>query len=235
MEDSFSIIVWWKPNSTKDDMSIISHAYDLLLCVSSFGQPFKPRYFTAKKKKDAKPYDGSLDSFIAHVQGKLRRYAGAIPDSGCTLGLFSSMSSDSSCGIQITFGVKSNRLVNSLVIRIPKGFSMYTEENSILVVSLINRLIDVANPIYAAVRSTLIGMKVNALTGVNELDKSVNWINYWKQDRRQQEHMVAKIEEEVRYEIVESGIYLRLSQHPIDPENEVDVGLAVKLTALINS
>lgn len=183
MIQSYSIILWRKPEMEKISFEEIAHrAYDSLFVLQKYDEIFRPNYLTVNKKGDASKFEWSYNIFSEELQKKVMKIGKKeISVLGYSLSFFSSLNDDESCGISIRVGNKDSRFVNSLVINLPVCIDYSEEKNSNMLKTLFSELVNCFEPYWGCVSSnTFIIDDRMYMSGNNPL--YLHWLNYWSNE-----------------------------------------------------
>ncbi len=228
MIQEHSIILW--ADAVKEDFhQSLNKAYKLLLALKEFGPELSPNYITAKRKKEAKKFDLSLDILKEQLKKGVNKEGNTVfPDLGYRISFFSSLKDDDSAGISISVGVSNPRFKNSFVVELPLSLPIYTsnEVRSKLVL-LFKECITVFEPFWGCISNSVNIRRYDGYWG-DKLPTTIHWVNYFGSQVSEELGESKILSSPYINEKFHSGALVLLKDEPINDEFEEDVKIQQK-------
>lgn len=221
-----TLILWSHPKD-ENFQSAVERAYSVLALLRDFGDELSPKFLTAKRKADAKPFDVKLENLEYVVRrGVNKEGSNSFPELGYRISFFSSLNERDSTKISLTIGTSNPQLKNSLVINFPQSFPLY--EEVVLcerVTKLFQELCLLYNPYWGCIQNDVNANQLDALWD-KSLPTSIHWLNFFGFDTV---NLLgdAKIQSAPVLGVIKAstGYFIKIKDMPIDDCNPEDLKL----------
>ena len=229
MIDVYTMILWAKAKEQKLDVQA-QQAFDVLTHLSKVDY-LKPRYLTAKKKKDVEEFGLSIENLKRLI---IKKRDKQFEQLGSRFSFFTSLDESSSVGISICIGVSEKRFQNTIVVDMNLDYKKESIDKFDGVSEVFKEVIDIFDPFYGCITSKSVRDMFDAYYNkTSDLPTSIFDINYWGEaicDKLE----IDKIEKEV-FECtrINHGYYIRLQRAPIDVLNTEHIKLQKKINSLL--
>lgn len=228
MMDVYTMILWAKANEQKLDVQA-RQVFDVLTHLSKVDY-LKPRYLTAKKKKDAEEFELSIENLKRLIIKKRDKQFGQL---GSRISFFTSLDDNSSAGISMCIGVSEKRFQNTFAVDVNLDYKKGNIDKFDGLSEVFKEMIDIFDPFYGCITSKSVSdMFDTYYNKISGLPTSIFDINYFGEDICD-ELEIDKIEKEV-FECTKlnHGYYIRLQREPIDILNTEHIKLQKKINSI---
>lgn len=236
MVQRYSIVLWRKADKKERSFEEVAlEAYETLDILQKYPVSFRPNYVTRDYKKNSFIMKWDFDVFCEELKkGVNKEGSRVVEDLGYSVSFFSSEKEEESCSISIAVGVKDNRFINSLIIKLPYGLDLKNNNNVSLVRSLFEMLISKYKPFFGCISNSFAMKKEGRGYIENDIPTCIHWMNYWS------DVIVANIGEKKLFQMAksiaevffENGIF-SISNRALDFDNKEDVEYYVRINSEI--
>jgi len=225
MVQYYTIILWRKPESeniTFDE--IAERAYKTISVYQKLPNNYKPNYLNGTRKKDAKLFDWSYENFANTLQQGANQENGQVfKELGYSIGFFSSLDNNQSCGYSMSVGKTNDLFINSFIVALSIDMDYYLPDTSKLIEDLFKESIKTFGAFYGAVVNSLMDKYIYYDKDANEI-KSIHWLNYVAPDITQniKESKLKKLMKKYKEFEYDNG-FIKLQNKAINAENPEEV------------
>ncbi|KAF5028239.1 hypothetical protein [Sedimentibacter saalensis] len=219
-----SIILW--ANAKNDEFKTsVDRAYALIMALKEFGTELSPNYLTAKRKKDAKPFDYTYETLEELIRKGVNKEGKTVfADLGYSVSFFSSLVEQDSAGIKFHVGTSNPKFIDTFIIHLPQTCPIYTDTTiGERLINLFKKCVDIFDPFWGCLGNGVNARRYDGYWG-DTLPTSTHWINYFGESVTKQ-LSVTRIEKCPIYKVekLSKGYFLQLKTTPIDDTNEGDI------------
>lgn len=180
----------------------------------------KPKYLTAKSKKEAKQFELTLENIKKIVEREDKK-----DDLGAVISFFSSKDDSISSGITISTGVKHPKFNNTIVVNLTLDKEGLISEKLDELEKVFLKIIQIFHPFYGCFCSNANKEIFNGryYDSCNKKPIAIFDLNFWEEECYNR-LVINKIKKEVyKCMCIENGCFIRLFKEPIDSMNEVHI------------
>ena len=229
MIDTYTMVLWAKAND--DGIDIQAKQVFNILTILNQVPYLRPKYLTARKKKDIKEFELTFDNVRKMI---IKKGDKQFVELGSKISFFTSLNEEESVGITISIGVSKIKFQNSIVLDLNSDYKEQNVERFDELSKTFKKLVSVFNPFYGCITSrSNSNMFDTYYDKTNNLLSSVFDINYWGEDIVNN-LPIREIQKKV-FECVEinRGYYIRLQKEPVDILNRSHMKLQKDINCLI--
>lgn len=218
-------LILWASASNENFEASLKKSNELLSALKEFGYELSPNYITAKRKKDAQPFDWSTDTLAELLKkGVNKEGKKTFSDLGYRVSFFSSLKEDDSAGISLLVGVSNTNFINNFIVNLPLSLPMYDDNllNEKLI-KVFKECIKIFNPFWACIGNSVNLRRYDGYWG-EKLPTAIHWVNYFDNEISQLLGDNAIMASPVSIkEKFHHGYYLVLKNKPINDVSEEDI------------
>ncbi len=221
--ETFTMILWAEPREEDFDKTV-NTVYEILKELNEYGSEIAPNFMTAKRKRDAVPFNLNKQSISEILKKRTNKERGIeFPDLGCTISFFSSMHNDESCNIRMKIGVSNQRFKNTLVIHLSPYFSGYNHR-ILEFEELFKNCIKILDPFWACVSNDQNIEMYGDNYWVHDKPSTIHWLNYFNKDvsdKLEVEKVI--VTKDICAEKFLKGYIIKLQKEIISVENKMHI------------
>ena len=225
MLQTHSMILWAKPR--KEDFNLsVDKAYSILKTLEEFGTELNPKYLKARRKKDAKVYDGTYETLKELLRKGVNKEGQTVfLDLGYSIGFFSSLVNKDAAGISISVGKTHPDFINTVVVNLPQSLSVHDLLVAEKLIQIFKKCIEIFDPYWGCIGNNINVQRFNGFWKEN-LPTTIHWVNFFGKDIVNQLG-VRKIEQAPIYktETLGDGYFIRLKENPIKDDSKEDINI----------
>lgn len=223
-------IILWAKAKDENFEDTVSKAYKTIQPLIEYGTEISPVYQTVSKKKDAKPFEWSFESFKELVKSSVNREGKNIfPDLGYTFSFFSSLNSKESAGISMSVGISNPKFKNTIIVNLPQSMNLY--EDSLVaekIVSVFKKCVNSFEPFWGCIVNEANTERFDGYFK-DGLPITTHWVNYFDEELAQKVGKEKIINAPFfESERIRHGYFLRIDKSPINDEIAACVDIQTK-------
>lgn len=227
MDQFYKLILWRK--AEREDVSfeeIAKRAYETITLFKVLEPKYQPNFEKVFSKKDAKLFDWDYNNFYNYLKSNVNREGKTeFKELGYSIGFFSSLNSNESCGYDLRVGATENPFTNTFLVRFSINMDMFNEEMSRKIELIFKQAIKIFEPFWGCVVNNRLNTTEGYLNNDNSFPKAFHWLNYLSNE------MLDKLDKKVlnalekKYKIECDGNIIKLKNIALNANLAEDVKL----------
>lgn len=227
MEQFYKLILWRK--AEKEDVpfeEIAKRAYETITLFKVLEPKYQPNYEKVFSKKDAKLFDWDYNNFYNYLKSNVNR-EGKIEfkELGYSIGFFSSLNSNESCGYDLRVGATENPFTNTFLVRFSINMDIFNEEMSRKIELIFKQAVKIFEPFWGCVVNSRLNATDGYLNNDNSFPKAFHWLNYLSDEMLERLNKKALNALEKKYKIERDGNIIKLKNIALNANLAEDVKL----------